>query len=91
VGSLVRLSTGELALVAKANAADGLRPTVRLLFDRSGNRLAEEQDLDLTEQDPVTGQFRRTIIMAVDAASKNFDVAQYLAQQGRAAAPASAG
>jgi len=91
VGSLVRLSTGEMALVAKANAADGLRPTVRLLFDRSGNRLAAKQDLDLTEQDPVTGQLRRTIIMAVDPASKNFDVAQYLAQQGGGAAPASAG
>ena len=91
VGSLVRLNTGELALVVKANPADGSGPTVRLLFDRSGSRLSEEQDLDLTERDPVTGHLRRTIIMAVDPASKNFDVAQYLAQRGGAAAPSSPG
>jgi putative nucleotidyltransferase with HDIG domain len=90
VGSLVRLNTGELALVVRANPADGSRPTVRLLFDRTGRRLAEEQDLDLTQRDPVTGQFRRTIIMAVDPASKNFDVAQYL-QQGEEAGSASPG
>lgn len=91
VGGLVRLNTGELALVVRANPADGLRPTVCLLFDRSGDRLAEEQDLDLAEQDPDTSQFRRTIIMTVDPASKDFDVAQYLAQRAGAAAPASSG
>jgi putative nucleotidyltransferase with HDIG domain len=91
VGSLVRLSTGEMALVVKANPADSSRPFVRLLFDRTGRRLAEEQDVDLTERDPGTGQFRRTIIMAVDPASKNFDVAKYLQKRGEAATSPSAG
>jgi len=85
VGSLVRLSSGELALVIKANPTDSSRPIVRLLFDRSGRRLAEELDVDLAERDPASGQFRRTIIMAVDAASKNFDVAKYLQEKGEAA------
>lgn len=84
VGSLVRLSSGELALVVKANPADSSRPMVRLLFDRSGRRLAEEIEVDLAERDPATAQFRRTIIMAVDAASKNFDVARYLQERGGA-------
>jgi hypothetical protein len=91
VGSLVRLSTGEMALVVKANPTDSSRPFVRLLFDRSGRRLADEQGVDLTERDPGTGQFRRTIIMAVDPASKNFDVAKYLQEQGEAAGSPSAG
>jgi putative nucleotidyltransferase with HDIG domain len=91
VGSLVRLSTGELALVLKANPSDSSRPMVRLLFDRTGRRLAEEQDVDLMETDPATGQSRRTIIMAVDPASKNFDVARYLAERGEAAGAASSG
>ncbi len=85
VGSLVRLSTGELALVTRPNPADTARPFVRLLFDRSGRRLAEERGLDLTERDPTSGLFRRTIIMAVDPASKNFNVTTYLQQRGEAA------
>jgi HD-GYP domain-containing protein (c-di-GMP phosphodiesterase class II) len=89
VGSMVRLSTGELALVVKANPTDSSRPFVRLLFDRTGRRLAEERELDLTEQDPGSGQFRRSIIMAVDPTSKNFDVAKYLQQRGEAASPVS--
>jgi putative nucleotidyltransferase with HDIG domain len=91
VGSLVRLSTGELALVLKANPTDSSRPMVRLLFDRTGRRLAEEQDVDLAEADSLTGQFRRAIIMAVDPASKNFDVACYLAERGEATASVSSG
>ncbi len=83
VGSLVRLSSGELALVVKPNPTDASRPTLRLLFDRTGRRLAEEQEVDLIERDPETGQHRRTIVMAVDPASKNFDVASYLAAQGK--------
>jgi putative nucleotidyltransferase with HDIG domain len=82
VGSLVRLSSGELGLVVRANPIDGSRPIVRLLFDRAGHRLTEEQEVDLAERDPGTGQFRRTIIMAVDSATKNFDVAKYLEGRG---------
>jgi hypothetical protein len=82
VGSLVRLSSGELGLVVRANPTDGSRPIVRLLFDRAGHRLTEEQEVDLAERDPGTGQFRRTIIMAVDSATKNFDVAKYLEGRG---------
>jgi putative nucleotidyltransferase with HDIG domain len=91
VGSLLRLSTGELALVVRANSADSSRPFVRLLFDRTGRRLAVEKDVDLMERDPATGQFRRTIIMAVDPTSKNFDVARYLQEHGEAAGSPSAG
>ena len=91
VGSLVRLSTGELALVVKPNPADTSRPFVRILFERTGRRLAEERTVDLTERDPDTGQLRRTIIMAVDPASKNFDVAKYLKERGEAAGSPSPG
>ncbi|HXZ44482.1 MAG TPA: HD-GYP domain-containing protein [archaeon] len=85
-GSLVRLSTGELALVVRANPNDSSRPFVRLLFDRTGRRLAEDREVDLTEPDSGSGQFRRSIIMAVDPASKNFDVAKYLQERGETAA-----
>jgi len=78
VGSLVRLSSGELALVMKANPTDTSRPIIRILFDRTGRRMTEEPQVDLLERDPASGQFRRSIIMAVDAATKNFDVAKYM-------------
>jgi putative nucleotidyltransferase with HDIG domain len=47
VGNLVRLTTGDVAVVLKVNAADPLRPQVRVLFDGKGNRLALACDLNL--------------------------------------------
>jgi len=49
VGNLVRLNTGEVAVVLKINAPDPFRPQVRVLFDRAGNRLAIALDLNLWE------------------------------------------
>jgi putative nucleotidyltransferase with HDIG domain len=49
VGNLVRLNTGEIAVVLKVNAADPLHPQVRVVFDRKGNRLALARDLNLWE------------------------------------------
>lgn len=85
VGSLVRLSTGELALVTRPGATDISRPLVRVLFDRSGRRLDEIVELDLMERDPATNLFRRSILMAVDPATKNIDTAKLLAGEAAAA------
>ena len=49
VGSLVRLNTGEVAVVLKVNAPDPSRPQVRVLFDREGARLSLAYDLSLWE------------------------------------------
>src|SRR5262249_34524413 len=38
-GTLVRLNTGDVALVVKAHATDPYRPQVRVLIDREGKRL----------------------------------------------------
>jgi putative nucleotidyltransferase with HDIG domain len=38
-GNLVRLSTGEVAVVTRVHAMDPFRPRVRMLFDRGGARL----------------------------------------------------
>jgi putative nucleotidyltransferase with HDIG domain len=47
VGNLVRLDTGEVAVVLKAHAPDPYRPRVRLLFDADRRPLRAPQDLDL--------------------------------------------
>jgi putative nucleotidyltransferase with HDIG domain len=82
VGTLVRVSSGELAVVMKPNPTDSSRPMVRVLFDETGRRVDPALDVDTAERDPASGQFRRNIVMAVDPASKNFDVAKYLASLG---------
>jgi len=49
VGNLVRLNTGEVAVVLKVNAPDPLRPQVRVLFDRERKRLPLAYDVNLWE------------------------------------------
>ena len=53
-GNLVRLNTGEIAVVVKVYAPDPYRPQVRVLFDRAGARLELPYDLNLweTQDDP---------------------------------------
>jgi putative nucleotidyltransferase with HDIG domain len=46
-GNLVRLNTGEIAVVVKVYAPDPYRPQVRVLFDRAGFRLDLPYDVNL--------------------------------------------
>ena len=49
-GTLVRLTTGEIAVVLKAHAPDPHRPRVRILFDADGSRREQPCDLNLWDQ-----------------------------------------
>jgi putative nucleotidyltransferase with HDIG domain len=53
-GNLVRLDTGETALVLKVYAPDPYRPQVRILLNRQGTRLEIPSELNLweTSEDP---------------------------------------
>jgi putative nucleotidyltransferase with HDIG domain len=71
VGNMVRLSTGEVAVVIKINAADPVRPQVRVLFDPKGNRLTIATDLNLWEAtDPAHA---RSIVASLDPADYQLD------------------
>ncbi|HEV3140011.1 MAG TPA: HD-GYP domain-containing protein, partial [Vicinamibacterales bacterium] len=48
-GNIVRLNTGEVAVVLKVNAPEPYRPQVRVLIDRNGKRLDLPYDLNLWE------------------------------------------
>ena len=48
-GNLVRLYSGEIAVVLRAHAADPYRPRVRVLIDRDGIPLGNPQELNLWE------------------------------------------
>ena len=53
VGNLVKLNTGEVAIVLQVHAPDPYRPKVRVLFAADGGRLELPRDINLweTEQD----------------------------------------
>ncbi len=53
-GNLVRLNTGEIAVVLKVYAPDPYRPNVRVLFNRHGTRLELPYELNLWDagEDP---------------------------------------
>jgi HD-GYP domain-containing protein (c-di-GMP phosphodiesterase class II) len=64
VGTLVVLDTFELGLVHSVNPVPEMisRPIVRVVSDDKGNILHPGHLIDLADQDPATGAFRRTII-----------------------------
>jgi putative nucleotidyltransferase with HDIG domain len=49
VGNLVRLNTGDVAVVLKTYAPDPYRPRVRVLFDRAGARVERLVEISLWE------------------------------------------
>ncbi|HVH28447.1 MAG TPA: HD domain-containing phosphohydrolase [Vicinamibacterales bacterium] len=70
VGNLVRLDTGDVAVVLKVYAPDPYRPQVRVLFDREGKRLTSSRDINLWE----TEEGHQTSIVApVDSTDYQID------------------
>ena len=63
VGNLVKLNTGEVAVVLKVYAPDPDRPQVRVVFDRDGKRLPLSYDLNLWES---TAERPLSIVAPVD-------------------------
>ena len=71
-GNLVRLNTGEVAVVLKVYAPDPYRPQVRVLFDRQGKRLSLPHDLDLWDSQE-TAEQPSSIVAPLDPADYQID------------------
>jgi putative nucleotidyltransferase with HDIG domain len=71
VGNLVRLNTGEVAVVLKIYAPDPHRPQVRVLFDRDGKRLSLAYDLNLWEA--TEPEHPGSVVAPVDPADYQID------------------
>ena len=71
-GNLVRLNTGEVAVVRKVYAPDPYRPQVRVLVDRAGEVIELPYELNLweTSEDP---QRPSSIVAPVDSDNYPFD------------------
>jgi putative nucleotidyltransferase with HDIG domain len=74
-GNLVRLKTGEVAVVLQVHAPDPYRPRVRIIFAPDGSRLDVPQDRNLFDhaQDPA-----QTVVSPVDAAVYAIDPLTFL-------------
>ncbi len=76
-GNLVRLSTGEIAVVTQVHAPDPHRPRVRVLFAADGRRLDLPQDRSLWESVRPDGTLE-AIISPVDPADYGIDPLNYI-------------
>lgn len=74
-GNLVRLTTGEIAVVIRTYAPDPYRPHVRVVIDRSGARLDRPFDLNLWKS---TEENRVAIEAPLDPADYQMDPLTYL-------------
>lgn len=75
---MVALSTGEVGLVVETNPdpAMALRPKVKIIADKEGQKM-DGPVVDLTEKDPVTNKYLRTIVKGLDPQKYNLKVADY--------------
>jgi len=72
VGNLVKLNTGEIAVVVKVHAADPNRPQVRVLIGRDGQRLDLPYETSLWENAPDADQ-PASVVAPVDPADLGID------------------
>jgi len=77
VGNLVKLNTGEVAVVVRVYAPDPHRPRVKVLFDRAGRKLDFPYDLDLWQEvsDP---ERPHAVAIPVDPATVDVDPLSYV-------------
>lgn len=79
IGTLLRLDTGEWALVRKSNASGDVRRPVVLLLKSDGNGgFLAGQDVDLETGDPQKGTFLRSIVSSHHPSAMGIQPAQYL-------------
>ncbi|NIO49194.1 MAG: HD domain-containing protein [Candidatus Aminicenantes bacterium] len=84
IGSLVVLNTKELAIVteAKSEVAFLLRPKVKLITDRIGNKI-DGEIVDLIEMDPETMEYKRTIAKSLNPNKYNIRISDYFLAQAQ--------
>ncbi|MGA2534236.1 MAG: HD domain-containing phosphohydrolase, partial [Candidatus Aminicenantales bacterium] len=84
IGTMVALSTGELGIVFDLNpdARFMLRPKVKLIADAQGTKIDGEV-VDLSDKNPETGKFPKTIVKDLDPAAYEVEVADYFLAQAQ--------
>ena len=78
VGSLVALDTGEVGIIFGLSVLPGLadRPKVKLIADPGGRKI-DGPEVDLTDVDPATRTYRRSIVKVLDPEKYGVTVSDY--------------
>ena len=84
IGTLVHLDTGEVGIVFNTNPETPylLRPKVKLITNAWGNKV-DGEIVDLTDKDPRTEKFLRTILKALDPDTYDVNVSDYFLAQAQ--------
>ncbi len=82
IGSFVLLDSGEMAIVIDTNPEPQfqLRPKVKLVTDADGNKI-DGDTVDLTETDPSSKRFKRTIVRVLEPTKYGINVSDYFLAQ----------
>jgi putative nucleotidyltransferase with HDIG domain len=72
IGTVVRLESGEVAVVTEEHATDPFRPRVRVVRDADGRPLPEPRVITTWERND-RGEHPYTVLEAVDAVSEDID------------------
>ncbi|HXG89773.1 MAG TPA: HD-GYP domain-containing protein [Vicinamibacterales bacterium] len=75
-GNLVRLDTGEIAVVLRVYAPDPYRPKVRVILGTDGEKLTRPYDVNLWESEE--GRNTKAVISPLDPATVGIDPLTYL-------------
>jgi len=81
VATLVILDTGEMGVVVAPNPNPSAlnRPLIRIIATAEGERVGDGPIRDLTERDPDTGGYRRSIARSTDPARYGINVSDHVA------------
>lgn len=86
IGTAVRLSTGEIALVTAVHRDNEDRPKVKIVRDARGNILRIPIDVDLAATGNAAGETKRRIVGTLDPAAIGIRISDFLDPQRTSAA-----
>jgi hypothetical protein len=80
IGTVLRLNTGEVGIVVRRSklSGDADRAMIRVIADRAGRQLAQEQFIDLGQTNPDTGEFIYQVVDTLSCQDLGLNPRDYL-------------
>lgn len=78
IGTVVRLSTNDIAIVIKANPGNSLRPMVKVIFGGDGKQMDKPYEMDLS-----AGDSAPAIVAPIDPLTKGLDMGMLFEEESK--------